>query len=287
MPETAPEWVVPTMRTGFAARGVVYTVVGALALLAAIRGGEAQGTTDALADLAGTLWGTALLWLIGAGLFCYAVWRFIDAWMDLQDHGPGAKGAVARAGLVITGLIHAGLGASAIRTAFGGSGGGGEGRAESLTAQVLAWPGGVWIVAAVGLGTLGAGLYYGYKGASGSYREDIRDTPTTVRLDPAMKAGYIAEGLVVGLVGVLILIAAMTANPENAGGVGEALGEIRAVAFGRILLGIVAIGLVFFALANYVEAIYRIVPRCAGTDVGTLAERARAQAARHLRRVTG
>ncbi|SFC98531.1 DUF1206 domain-containing protein [Tropicimonas isoalkanivorans] len=294
MSDKAPAWVVPVMRAGYAARGIVYTVVGGLALLAAVRGGSAEGTRDALAELTSKSWGTALLWVIGIGLFCYAAWRLIDAWMDLDNLGTDAKGIVGRIGQVVTGIIHAGLGLSAIKLAMGGEsggsgGGGGEGgsdKAETMTAKVLSWPGGPYIVGAAALCIIGAGIYYAYKGYSGKYRKHISDTDMTLKLDPMMKGGLIAQGVVIGMVGIFILIAAMTLNPENAGGVGQALDQIRSFAFGRILLGVMAVGLLFFALENYVQSIYRILPRRAGDDVSTLAKRVKARAEFEARRVT-
>ena len=127
MSEKAPAWVVPVMRAGYAARGAVYTVVGGLALLAAWRGGQAEGTTDALAELRGVPWGVALLWAIAIGLIAYMIWRLIDAWMDLECEGTDAKGMVARAGQAITGVIHGAIGVSVATTAMGGGNGGGGG----------------------------------------------------------------------------------------------------------------------------------------------------------------
>ena len=279
MSDKAPAWVVPVMRAGYFARAAVYTVVGGLALTAALRGGEAEGTTDALAELQDQPWGTPLLIAIAVGLLAYTVWRLIDAFMDLEDYGHGLKGVVARCGLVVTGLVHGAIGISVGAIALRGAGsGGGGGGAESLTARVMQMPGGPWIVAGIGAATVGAGLYYGWKGIAEKYKEHIRVTRLTQRLDPVLKFGCIAEGVVVGIVGLLILYAAATTDPGAAGGLGEALGQIRAAPFGRILLGIVAVGLVGFAVENVVEGAYRVIPRRAGSDVMTLARRAKLKA---------
>ena len=275
MSEKAPAWVVPVMRAGYFARALVYTVVGGLALTAAIRGGEAEGTTDALADLQGRAWGMPLLWLIAVGLWAYMVWRLIDAAMDLEDYGTEAKGIVARTGLVVTGLIHGAIGVSVAGLALRGGDGGG---AQSATAKLMEMPYGAWLVGGAGLATIGAGIYYGYKGIAEKYKEHIRVTPTARKLDPVLKFGCIAQGVVIGIIGVLICYAALTADPAQAGGVGEALGQIRAAPFGRILLGVVAVGLVAFALENAVEGLYRVIPRRAGSDVMTLARRAKLKA---------
>ncbi|GGB29834.1 DUF1206 domain-containing protein [Allosediminivita pacifica] len=276
--DKAPAWTVPAMRTGYAARGAVYTVVGVLALMAAIYGGNAQGTQNALSDLKSQSWGTAALVLIALGLICYAAWRVIDAWMDLDRHGSKMKGLAARTGLVITGLIHGALGISVGTMAIGNGGGSGGGGVGSFTGKIMQMPGGQVIVGVIGLGVIGAGVYYVLKGVQEKYRRDIRTTQVTLKLDPAMKAGFIAEGIVVGIIGVLIVMAALTHDPSQAGGVGAALDRIRSAAFGRILLAAIAVGLIGFAIENFVEAVYRIVPARAGDDVQTLARRAKQKA---------
>ncbi|WHZ36858.1 DUF1206 domain-containing protein [Sagittula sp. MA-2] len=285
MSEKAPAWVPPVMRTGYFARAAVYVVVGGLALMAAVKGGEAQGTTDALADLRGQAWGVAALWAIAVGLWAYLAWRLVDAWMDLEDYGTDAKGMIARAGLVVTGLIHGAIGVSVAATAMGGSGGG-EGGTQSMTQKLMTMPFGPWLVGAVGLGTLGAGIYYMHKGWAEKYKEHIRVTPTARKLDPVCKFGCIAQGVVISLIGISIIVAAMTTNPSEAGGVGDALHQLRSMAYGRILLGIVALGLLAFAVENAVEGWYRVLPRYEGKDVMTLARRAKLKAEGKLNEAT-
>lgn len=285
MSDKAPAWVVPVMRAGYAARGAVYAVVGVLALMAAIQGGSAQGTTNALADLRGQPWGVAALWAIAVGLWAYMVWRLIDAAMDLEDYGGGAKGRFARAALVVTGLVHGAIGVSVAATAMGDQSGQGGGT-QSATAQLMSMPYGPLLVGLVGLATIGAGIYYACKGIAEKYKANIRVTPTTQKLDPVMRFGFIAEGVVVGIVGVMICYAAMTTDASEASGLGAALHEIRSAPFGRILPGVIALGLIGFAVENVVEAIYRIVPRRAGSDVMSLARHAKLEAEGKIRQAT-
>ncbi|MFW2587626.1 DUF1206 domain-containing protein [Sagittula sp. SSi028] len=286
MSEQAPSWVTPVMRAGYYARAAVYTIVGGLAFMAAIRGGQAQGTTNALADLRSAPFGVVALWAIALGLLAYMVWRLVDAFLDLDDYGRGAKGWIARIGLSVTGLIHGAIGVSVAATALGGGSGGQGGGAQSATQKIMQMPYGPWLVGAVGVITIGAGAYYIRKGLAESYKKHIRVTPTTRKLDPAMKAGCIAEGIVVGLIGLSILVAAMTTNPSEAGGVGEALHQLRSMSFGRVLLAIMGLGLIGFAVENAVEGTYRTLPRFDGGDVMTLARRAKLKAEGKLRDAT-
>lgn len=277
--KSAPAWVVPVMQAGYGARALVYLVVGGLALFAAIDGGETQGTTNALADLRSQPFGAILLWVIAIGLLCYMIWRLIAAALDLERRGEDGSGLFARAGLVVTGLIHGALGVSVATIALGRSSGGGD-STQDWTAKLMQMNGGQWIVAAIAVGIIGAGLYYVFKGWKQKYKRTMRVTPTTRKLDPILQAGFIAQGTLIAIVGVLIGYAALTADPSSAGGIGKALGEIRSVAYGRVLLGIIALGVLGFALENAVEARYRIVPARAGSDVETLAMRAKNKAER-------
>ncbi|KUF12010.1 DUF1206 domain-containing protein [Pseudoponticoccus marisrubri] len=285
MSDTAPAWVTPVMRTGYAARAAVYTIVGGLALVAAWRGGSAEGTQDALAQLRGAPWGQVALWIIALGLVAYMVWRLIDAMYDLDNYGEDMKGWAARIGLVVTGIIHGAIGVSVASLALGG-GSGGQGGTQSATAELMSLPYGPYLVGAVGVATIGAGIYYMRKGIAEKYKKFIRVTATTQRLDPLMKLGCVAEGVVVAIIGGSILYAAITTDPAQAGGIGQALDQVRSAAYGRVLLGIVALGLIGFAVENAVEAIYRIVPRRAGSDVMTLARRAKLKAEGKLRAAT-
>ncbi len=286
MSDKAPAWVPPVMRAGYYARAAVYTVVGVLAFLAAVRGGQAQGTTNALADLRSAPLGVFALWFISIGLFAYMVWRLVDAALDLDDYGSDAKGMFARIGLAVTGLIHGAIGVSVAATAMGGGNGSDGGGAQSATQKLMSMPYGPWLVGIVGVITIGAGVYYMRKGWGEKYKKHIRVTPTTQKLDPAMKFGCIAEGVVVGLIGISILIAAINTDPSQAGGVGEALGQLRSMSFGRILLGAVGLGLIGFAIENAVEGTYRILPRYAGPDVMTMARQAKLKAEGKLHEAT-
>ncbi|MDW4499872.1 DUF1206 domain-containing protein [Sulfitobacter sp. D35] len=274
--DDAPGWVIPVMRTGYGARGVTYIILGVLAFLAAWTGGDAEGTREALAKLRDMPFGLIGLWLIALGFFCYAIWRLICAFYDLEDHGTDAKGLIARTGQTVTGLIHAGLGISVVRLATGSSSesAGDGGGAQSATSWVLSMPFGKWIVIAVGLITIGAGIYYGWKGIAEKYKEHLRCTSLTERLDPVVKAGLIAHGVVIALIGTFLIYAGLNTDPGQAGGIGKAFDTVRSQPYGQFLLGALGIGTVAFAIYCFIEAIYRFVPRLAEPDLTSLADAA-------------
>ena len=280
-PDQAPGWVVPAMRLGYSARAVVYVIMGCLALAAAWSGGQAEGQSGVMDQIRGWPMGTLLLWVIGLGLLCYAVWRFICAGMDLEDRGHDGEGIIARIGQTVTGAIHAALGVSAIRAAMGGGSGGGEngdGRVQDWTQMVLEMPGGRWIVGIGALIVIGAGVFYAWKGYKEKFRDYLIATPRMEKLVPWAKLGLYAFGFILGMIGVFLMFAALRGNPAEAGGFGQAFETIRAQSYGQFLLTIVALGMICYAVYNVIEAAYRVVPRAADDSIRTLADKARAEA---------
>ncbi|MEH6808727.1 MAG: DUF1206 domain-containing protein [Hyphomonas oceanitis] len=258
------------MRAGYAARGLVYLVVGALALFAAINGGEAEGTTGALAYIFSRPLGAFLLAFVAAGLFAYTLWRLVDGVMDLENEGDDAEGYANRAGQIMSGLTHAVLGVSALTILWKGHASDDGNSAANWSAMLMQHPAGRALVITAGITTLGVGIYLFIKAWQASYRKDIRCTPVTERLAPFLRYGLAAHGFVLLIVGGLILYAGLTAHAEHAVGFGEALEKLETQPFGRTLLGATGVGLMGFALYCFVLSRYRIVPRLAPSDLPTL-----------------
>ncbi len=265
-------WAMPVMRAGYAGRGLVYLAVAGFSLWAIWRGGQAQGTGSALEALERSPWGKVALALIALGLVAYAAWRAIDAWLDLEDYGTDAKGLVARAGMIVTGLVHLALAVAAVTVLFtaGGSGSDGGSSIARFTGEVMSWPAGRWIVGIAGLLTIGAGIYYAVKAWKASYREHLHANPATRRLNPVLRAGVAAQAVIVGVVGGFLVVAAWRANPGEAGGVGEVFDWLAARPFGNLLVILLCAGLLGFALFLFVNAAYRIVPKLADDEPLTL-----------------
>ncbi|MEM7490051.1 MAG: DUF1206 domain-containing protein [Pseudomonadota bacterium] len=271
-------WAIPVMRAGYAGRGVTYLAVAGISLWALWQGGQAQGTSSALDSLSDSGWGVAVLWLIAIGLFAYAVWRGIDAAEDLEDYGTDTKGLIARAGMIVTGLIHGALGAVALSLALGrgGGSGGGEGGVSSVTGRILDWPGGQWIVGFAAICTIGSGIYYVIKGAKAKYREKLMASHFTRNWDWALKAGVIAQGIVILIIGVFLGAAAMAGSEGAAGGVGKAFDWVAGLPGGSILIVLLCLGLLGFAFFCFVNAAYRIVPRVSGGELSSLKDKLKA-----------
>jgi uncharacterized membrane protein YidH (DUF202 family) len=261
--QSARGWIVPLARFGYAAKGVVYLIIGGLAALAAFTGGGR--TTDsrgAFEEILSQSYGKLLLGAVAVGMAAYAVWRFVQAVKDTENKGSNAKGIARRIGYAAIGVIHVGLAYSAAQLIFG-SGGGSRGDAASKewTATLLAQPFGQWLVGAVGLGFIAFAVSQFYKAYTAKFREKLKtnemDEKTQTFATRSGQAGLSARGLVFGIIGVFLILAALHSNAGEARGLSGALRALEQQSYGQWVLGIVALGLVAYGLYMLVLARYR------------------------------
>jgi hypothetical protein len=71
------------------------------------------------------------------------------------------------------------------------------------------------------------------------------------------KVGYIARGIVFSLVGILVVAAAVTFDPDKARGMDAALRQVAARPYGPWLLSLMALGLMCFGAYSLAESRYR------------------------------
>lgn len=254
-------WAISMMRAGYAGRGLTYVVVAGVSLWAIWQGGSAEGTGSALGAMQGNAAGQLALIAIGVGLLAYAAWRIICAAYDLEDYGTDGEGLVARAGQVTTGAIHGILGAATLIILFTASSGGDGSTVSDIAGWIMGLPGGKWIVLVAGLLTIGAGGYYALKGWQEKYRQDLIGNDFTVKWNELLKAGVLAQALIITIIGVFLSYAGWTANPEEAGGLGGVWEFLRNQPFGQFMVVAVCVGLLCFALFCFVNAAYRRVPK--------------------------
>ncbi|QRN98617.1 DUF1206 domain-containing protein [Archangium violaceum] len=257
-------WTERLARLGYLAKGVVYAVVGVLALQVAFgQGGETTDTKGALTTLAQETWGTVLLAVVAVGMVGYVLWRVVQAWMDPDGKGTGAKGLVTRAGYLVSAGVYAFLAMAAFRLVLGTGGVGrhGDQSAQTWTARLMSQPFGQALVAVVGLVIAGVGIWQAYKAWKEKFRDKLRldgmpprQAEWAVRVS---KLGILARGLVFVMMGVFLVQAALTANPRRAHGLDGALATLAAQPYGTVLLALAAAGLVAYAIYMALEARYR------------------------------
>jgi hypothetical protein len=234
-------------RLGYAVNGILNITIGALALGVVGGGGSGSASPNgALAGLAQAPGGAVLIWAVIVGLVALGLWQLASAVLE-RDPDRGTRWS-SRAKLIGKGVAYLALGATAITTALRGGGGGGA--EESLTARALSTPGGVVLIVLIGLGALGVGGYLVVKGARRRFLDDLRLPGGAAGRGITVLGvvGYVGRGIAVAVIGVLFIVAAFTADPEQAGGLDDALAALAALPFGQVLLIVVAAGFVAYGL---------------------------------------
>lgn len=247
------------------AKGVVYILIGILAVQAALSPAEgADGSGGALLMLLRQPFGRVMLALVALGLAGYVIWRLVQATLDPEYKGHDAKGVITRAGYLISAFLYGGVAVEAVRL-LRGSGGGGDGdqQADHWTAMVMSQPFGRWAIAAVGAGVIIFGLYEAYEAFKRDFGNRINlrslDAQTRERITQLGQLGLTARGLVFLMIGWFLIQAALQFDPEEARGLAGALDTIRQQSYGPYLLGLVALGLFAYGLFQIVKGRYRIV----------------------------
>ena len=246
-------------RLGFVSRGVIYGVIGILAVKLALGvGGKTTNQQGALRTIAHQPFGTVLLVLVAAGLAGYALWRLTRAALG---HGREASDSgFDRVAALGSGVVYAALCAVAVSILAGG-GSGGSGGTKKATGGVLGWPAGQWLVGIAGVVLIGLGLCQGYRGVSQAFLKDSKteEMSAAVRrwIEGIGTFGHLARMIVFSLVGVFMIKAAIDFNPNKAVGLDGALAKLANNSYGPFLLGVVAAGLIAFALYSLSDARYR------------------------------
>jgi Domain of Unknown Function (DUF1206) len=256
-------WIRVLARIGLVAKGISYGIVGILALeLAFGRGGEATSRTGALATLAQSGSGKALLVALAVGFAAYALWRLAQAFFE-TDEDEGAKRWAKRAGYIGRAAIYAGLTYSAIKVLSGAGEESQSGKAHKATAHVLSWPAGTWLVGLAGVCIIGAGVWNAYRALTQNFSEKWNKSKMSeLELTWGTRvgvAGMLARGVVFALIGIFVVKAALDYDPKEAIGLDGALQKLAGQTYGDWLLGLTAAGFLAYALYCFVDARYRRV----------------------------
>jgi hypothetical protein len=248
-------------RAGLTARGVLYILIGLVAILVAL--GQTSQEADqqgALQLLAGQPYGLVSLWLLGIGFAGYALWRLSEAAFGVTGEGNGAG---ARLKSLVRALIYAFFAYLTFKIIAGAGTGSQTKKQQDLTATVMHHPGGQWLVGIVGLAIVIAGLVLVFEGIRRKFLKYLQLSqlsPRTRRIVEWLGViGTAARGAVFALAGVLVIEAAVTYKPAKAGGIDKALLTLRNQPFGEFLLIIAALGLIIFGIYGLCEARWRRV----------------------------
>jgi hypothetical protein len=254
------EWAA---RAGLVSRGVVYGIIGILALKLALGdGGDAANQQGALQTIAQGPFGKVLLAVVAAGLFGYAAWRLIRAALG---HGPEASDdAKDRVAGAVSGVVYAALCVTALSILTGSGSAGGPGDdPDRATGGVLDWPAGQVLVAIGGLALIGVAVDQARKGLEQEFLQDSKTGEMSRPMRSTFTAlgvtGHVARAIVFALIGWFLVRAAIEYDPDEAVGLDGALAELGQSQYGPVVLGAVAAGLICFAVYSAFDARYRKV----------------------------
>jgi Domain of Unknown Function (DUF1206) len=250
------EWMA---RIGYAARGTVFLIVGALAALAAFGARHgAVDSKDALRTLLAQPFGHLSLAPIAGGLVCFAAWRLMQALLDVDHCGADAKGLFRRGVYAATAMFYLGFAALPLTMMLGwDSSGSSDQAAHDWTAWVLARPFGQLIVGVIGVAIAAVGVGIGIKGCWGEFKRRLELKKSERRLIMALgRFGFVARSIVFVMIGLFLLYAAVDSNSREATGLAGVLLLIQQQTYGSVLLGVTAAGLFGFGIYEVAEAAF-------------------------------
>lgn len=252
-----------TASAGYIAKGVIYITIGWLSLLTTLgMGGQNAGTDEVIRTIALWPFGTLLIGLLGIGLLAYVLWRLAQAWWDLEHKGNSVKGIVQRLGFAISGTLYVALAWQCVTLLVRSLASGGDNSSTSQqTAELLDYPGDVFVLFGLGIAFIGVGLHQLLRAWKRHYRrnwhvEDMPNGPLPI-LESIARLGLASRGIVFGIIGAFLCIAAIEVDPDNAQGLGGVLDTLAEQPYGRWLLGGVAVGLMAYGLYCFINAGYR------------------------------
>lgn len=252
-------------RVGYVAKGIVYGLTGILTFLAAFdMGGQKTDRLRVLAFLEEQTFGNVLLGLLGAGLFCYAFWRFIQALSDPENIGDDKKGKIKRTAYFISGCIYFGLSLLAFYRVFtAATPGTGSGSGNSIAQTPwISTNVGLILVGFVGICFIGTGIYQFIR----VYKKDfvkkfqLKSMKEEKRRKTIVNTAYMgmtSRGIIFLIIGYFAVQAALTAKPSEIKTTMEAFSFLEDSSYGAWALGVVAAGLTAYAIFMFMTAKYR------------------------------
>jgi hypothetical protein len=254
--------IIRLARFGFAVKGIVTILIGALALRFALGwGGNITGPRGAIEALLDEPLGEINLAVLAAGLASYAVWMLVEAIVDPERKGTGFQGVAERAAFLVTGVGFGLLAFATVNLLLGEDGGDGMGL-DDLAATVLTPRLGRWSVGIAGGIVMTAGLLQLRLGITRGFRRILRRALSRVErvaITVSGSIGYMTLGILSLLVGSSLVEVAVRYDPSLAGGWDEALTLLAGLGEGRWLLGIVSAGLIFYGFYFVLLMRYRVL----------------------------
>lgn len=255
-------WVLRFAQIGYVSKGVVYVVIGILALLASTGIKEHEASSKgALFTIAQQPFGPVLLIILSVGLSAYAFWQIIRAVFDPECVHHSWKRWFSRIGYLFIAGVYVTLCISALRILFRAHEESSNEAYQTLSAKMLAQPFGQILIALAGLVFGIIGIVFIYRATSRRFKKSLKKNE--MNKNEWRWSGYIgtfgmtARGFVFIIIAFFLIRTAYQADPEETKGLDGALAQLAAQPFGPVLLAIVSLGFISYGLFMFASAKYR------------------------------
>jgi len=240
-------------RVGYVARGVLYVVMGLLALGIAlgVGGGKATDLSGSLVFLIGNPFGKVVLIAMIIGLLAYSLWGFVRAIYDPLHRGRDASGVMARVGFVSSAISYAAVALFALQILAGAGATSGDSYQKYAT-SILAHPLGGLITILIGVVTVGIGVGQFVEAYRATFKQDLKGAEMTASEKSIAvglgRFGMFARGVTFLVIGWFLIQAGIHHDAGQAHGFGGAFLFLLAQSYGKLLLGVIALGFVALGL---------------------------------------
>ncbi|MET0811456.1 MAG: DUF1206 domain-containing protein [Microbacterium sp.] len=259
-------------RGGFAANGVVHILIGIIVLVVAFGGDGETDQAGAFKAIAAAPLGFAVLWILAVALCALGLWHALEGVLarPTATKAPDAIDGVvtdktmksaSKWGVRVSewgqAVVFLALGVLAASVALGARPDS-DTAAQDVSRGVLVIPGGVFVLGAVGLGIAIGGVAFVVMGVMRSFEKKmtIPSTPFGNGVKTLGIIGFVAKGIALLILGVLLLVAAVKVDPNAAGGLDAALAALLALPYGPWLAGAVGVGLIVYGVFCILRARY-------------------------------
>lgn len=188
-----------------------------------------------------------MLWVIAVALWALALWHAIEGLLARRDSSTKKWGTrVSEWGQTLVFLC---LGLIAASVALGAEPNADE-AAQAVSRGVLVIPGGVFVLGAAGVGIAIGGVAFIGMGLRRSFENKMRipDDALGSGVKTLGFVGFLAKGVALLILGILLLVAAIRDEAEAAGGLDAAITALLNLPAGPWLAGAIGIGLIVYGV---------------------------------------
>ena len=234
-------------RIGYVVLGLVHIVIGVIAISFVTGGGGEPDQSGAMEQIEKAPAGVLLLWAIVVGLTALAIWQVFEAFLERNPDTKMKWGY--RLKYAGTAVIYLGIAFTALVYALGGESDASQ-SSKSFSARLMATPGGIVVLVLFGMLVAGIGVAFILRGFTRAFKKhlDLPPDPVGKGIVTFGVVGYVAKGVAIAVTGVLFVVAALTHDPQTAGGLDSAVRTLAGLPLGPLILWVVGVGLILYGL---------------------------------------